>query len=380
MGYEVLHVSPGEQHFATDLAVHGLTLENAYLRVVVDPKTGCITSLYDKQGKFDTFAPGGCGNQLEAFHDDPRMFDAWNIQPDYEKYPYDLGPAQSVKLIKSGPFRAIIEVKHATEKSSFVQDIILYAGIDRVDVANTIDWHEQHIILKAAFPLSASSPMATYDIPYGNIQRPTTRNNSWEDAKFEVSAIRWADLGNDQHGFSLLNNSKYGYDAKGNVLRLTLLRSPTDPDPIADQGMHHFVYALYPHAGTWKQALAERQGWDFNYKFDAHQVESHAGTLPAEYSFFGIDADNVVLTAIKKAEDSNALILRYYEWAGKDARVKIDLPPGAVSAVATNLMEVPEGAQIPIHDNSITIAAKPYSIDTIEVTFKRTGPQYGAPI
>jgi alpha-mannosidase len=370
MGYEVLHVSPGEQHFVTDLAVHGLTIENGFLRVVVDPKTGCITSLYDKQGKFETLAPGGCGNQLEAFHDRPRMFDAWNIQPDYEKYPYDLGPAQSVKLIESGPLRATIEVKHATEKSTFVQDITLYAGMDRVDVANTIDWHEQHIILKAAFPLSASSPMATYEIPYGNIQRPTTRNNSWEDAKWEVSALRWADLGNDQHGFSLLNNSKYGYDAKGNVLRLTLLRSPTDPDPVADQGMHHFVYALYPHAGTWKQALTERQGWDFNYKLDALQVESHAGSLPAEHSFFGIDADDVVLTAIKKAEDGHALILRYYEWAGKHANVGIRLPKGITSARLMNLMELPEGTPLQVQDGDrITVPTGPYDIVTVRAHY-----------
>jgi alpha-mannosidase len=370
MGYEVLHVSPGARHFASDLAVHGLTMENAFLRVVVDPKTGCITSLYDKQGKFETLAAGACGNQLEAFHDRPRMFDAWNIQPDYEKYPYDLGSARSVKLIESGPLRAIVEVRHATEKSTFVQDITLYAGIDRVDVANTIDWHEQHILLKAAFPLSASSPMATYEIPYGNIQRPTTRNNSWEDAKFEVPALRWADLGNDQHGFSLLNNSKYGYDAKGNVLRLTLLRSPTDPDPIADQGTHHFVYALYPHAGTWKQALTERQGWDFNYMLEALQVESHAGSLPPEHSFFEIDADNVVLTAIKKAEDSNALILRFYEWAGKHANVGIQLPRGVTSATLTNLMEKPEGAALQVEDGDrISVPAGPYDIVTVRASY-----------
>jgi alpha-mannosidase len=370
LGYEVLHVSAGEQHFATDLAVHGLTLENAFLRVVVDPKTGCITSLYDKKGKFETLAPGGCGNQLEAFQDRPRMFDAWNIDPDYEKYPYDLGPAQSVKLIESGPLRAIIEVQHATEKSKFMQDIILYAGIDRVDVANTIDWHEQHILLKAAFPLSASNSMATYEIPYGNIERPTTRNNSWEDAKFEVSALRWADLGNDQHGFSLLNNSKYGYDAKDNVLRLTLLRSPTDPDPIADQGIHEFVYALYPHAGTWKQALTERQGWDFNYKLDALQVESHAGILPAEHSFFEINADNVVLTAIKKAEDSDALILRFYEWAGKNANVGMRLPKGITSATLTNLMETPEAEPLQVVDgDKITVPTGPYDIVTVRASY-----------
>jgi alpha-mannosidase len=370
VGYELLHASPGARHVATDLAVHGLTLENSSLRVVVNPKTGCITSLYDKQGKFETLAPGGCGNQLEAFNDHPRMFDAWNIQPDYEKYPFDLGPAQSVKLIESGPLRAIVEVKHATQKSSFVQDIILYAGMDRVDVANAVDWHEQHVILKSAFPLSASSPMATYEIPFGNIQRPTTRNNNWEDAKFEVSAIRWADLGNDQHGFSLLNNSKYGYDAKGNVLRLTLLRAPNDPDPVADQGMHHFVYALYPHAGTWKRALTERQGWDFNYKLQAVQVETHAGKLPPIHSFVGVDGQNVVLTAVKKAEDSNALIFRFYEWAGKDGEVVLHVPPGATGAKLTNLMEQPEGSALPIETgNTIRVPAHPYEIVTVAADY-----------
>ena len=97
--------------------------------------------------------------------------------------------------------------------------------------------------------------MATYEIPYGTIQRPTTRNNSWEQARFEVPAIRWADLGDTQHGFSLINESKYGYDAAGHTLRISLLRSPTEPDPEADRGHHHFSYALYPHAGGWQQAL-----------------------------------------------------------------------------------------------------------------------------
>jgi alpha-mannosidase len=212
--------------------------------------------------------------------------------------------------------------------------------------------------------------MATYEIPFGNIQRPTTRNNNWEDAKFEVSAIRWADLGNDQHGFSLLNNSKYGYDAKGNVLRLTLLRAPNDPDPVADQGMHHFVYALYPHAGTWKRALTERQGWDFNYKLQAVQVETHAGKLPPIHSFVGVDGQNVVLTAVKKAEDSNALIFRFYEWAGKDGEVVLHVPPGATGAKLTNLMEQPEGSALPIETgNTIRVPAHPYEIVTVAADY-----------
>jgi alpha-mannosidase len=157
-----------------------------------------------------------------------------------------------------------------------------------------------------------------------------------------------------------------------------LLRSPTDPDPNADQGIHHFAYALYPHEGTWKQALTERQGWDFNYQLKALQVEKHAGTLTAEHSFFRVEPNNIILTTVKKAEDSNALILRFYEWAGKDTQVKISLPHGATLAVATNLMETPEGESIPIANNSITVEAKPYSINTVKVTFGGEGPGYWA--
>ena len=236
-----------------------MTLENAYLRVVVDPRTGCITSLYDKRAKFESIAAGGCGNELEAFHDKPKAWDAWNIDLDYEQQPFDLGPAQSVRLIETGPLRAVVRVVHATTASKFVQDITLYAGLDRVEVSNHIDWHEHHVLLKAAFPDSATARYATYEIPYGTIERPTSRNNSFEKAQFEVPAIRWADLGDGEHGLSLLNNSKYGYDAKGNVLRLTLLRSPESPDPNADQGAQQFVYALYPQrrrleAGSYRTA------------------------------------------------------------------------------------------------------------------------------
>ena len=105
-----------------------------------------------------------------------------------------------MKLVEQGPLRATIRVTRNWQSSKFVQDITLYAGMDRVDIGNDIDWHEKHILIKAAFPLAASSDDATYEIPYGTIQRPTTRNNSWESAKFEVPALRWADLGDGKHG------------------------------------------------------------------------------------------------------------------------------------------------------------------------------------
>jgi len=339
LGYEVVHVVPGRRIFASDLKASGTTLENAALKVSVDPKTGCITSVYDKRSNFQTLTRNSCGNELIAFKDTPKMFDAWNIDADFEKFSTKLDTADSVQLVESNPMRAVIRVSRSWQSSKFVQDIVLYNGADEVNVVNDIDWHETHVLLKAAFDLSASSPMATYEIPYGTIQRPTTRNNTWEQAKFEVPAIRWADLGDDQHGFSLINESKYGYDAAGHILRISLLRSPTDPDPNADRGHHHFSYALYPHSGNWKQAFTVRRGYEYNYKLQAMQLQSHTGTMPARYSFVAPGAENVVLTAVKKAEDSNALILRMYEWAGKDGEVRIKIPRGAQSARLVNLME-----------------------------------------
>jgi alpha-mannosidase len=372
LGYEVLHVVPGGNSAPTDLETDGLTLENALLRVTVDPQSGCIKSLYDKRTKFESIAAQGCGNQLQAFQDTPKDYDAWNIDADFEKQVTTLDKADSVELIEKGPVRATIRIARTWQSSKFVQDVSLYAGLDRVDVTNNIDWHETHVLLKAAFPLAVSAPPhATYEIPYGSIERPTTRNNSWEAAKFEVPALRWADLGDGNHGFSLINESKYGYDAKGNVLRLSLLRSPTWPDPEADRGHHQFSYSVYPHSGDWKQALTVRRGYEFNYKLRALQVEAHEGSLPPLHSFVGIRGDNVVLTALKKAEDSDALLLRFYEWAGKTADVQISLPQAASSASFTNLMEQPEGQQLSVTNHQVTIPVHPYEIVSVRVDFAK---------
>jgi alpha-mannosidase len=250
-----------------------------------------------------------------------------------------------------------------------VQDITLYTGSDHVVVTNDFDWHERHILLKAAFPLAASGPFATYEIPYGTIERPTTRNNSVEKAKFEVPALRWADLGDGQHGMSLINESKYGYDAVGNLLRLSLLRGPTWPDPDADQGHHHFSYALYPHAGDWKQALSVRHGYDFDYKLKAMQVEAHSGELPQQHSFAGVSNPDVVLTAVKRSEDGKGLVMRFYEWAGKSGNVTLTVPPGATSASVVNLMEKPEGSALSVTDNKVTVPVTPYQIQTVQVDY-----------
>jgi alpha-mannosidase len=350
-----------------------LTLENNALRVSVDSATGCITSIYDLRASFETLASGACGNELQAFKDTPKDYDAWNIDPGTLDQP----PALLHETIavnqdwNSGD--PVIRVRRRWQQSDFVQTISLKGDI--VDIDNEIDWHESHVLLKAAFPLAASGPFATYEIPYGTIERPTTRNNSWEKAQFEVEAIRWADLGDGKHGLSVLNQTKYGYDAVGNTLRLTLLRSPKWPDPDADMGHHHFHYALYPHAGTWKDALTVRHGYEYNYPLTAVVTTAHAGSLPASHSFASVAPENVVLTAMKKAEDAKGLIFRVYEWAGKETTAEFHVPTGATGATVTNLMETPEGAPLAVVGDVVKAPIHPYEILTIRVDYPNGGPK-----
>ncbi len=370
MGYTVLHAVEGKRGFPSDLRASHLTLENANLRVVIDPNTGCITSLYNKRDNFETLAAGACGNELQAYKDTPKQYDAWNVDPGtFDVPPTLIHQLDSAQLIESGPLRSVVRIKRTWGHSTFSQDIILYRGADEVVVKNDIGWHETHVLLKAAFPLAASSAKATFEIPYGSIERPTTRNNSFDKAQFEVPAMRWADLGDAQHGFSLINESKYGYDAVGNMLRLTLLRSPTWPDPEADRGEQHFSYALYPHTGPWRNAATVDRGWEFNYGLQAMQVSEHEGTLPAEHSFAEVSGAHVVLTALKRADDTNGLIARVYEWAGESGDVTLRVPDAVKSAEVVNLMEQPTNQSLTVTGNTVKVPVTPYMIQTVRLTY-----------
>jgi alpha-mannosidase len=398
-GYKLVRLVPSADNAAakTSLTATNGLLENEFVRLTVDRKTGCITSLFDKRSNTEALAlpvqsegspatsPDGlpCGNLLQAFVDKPKRWDAWNIDADFVKQHWDLMQADEVNLVENTPLRAVICVKHHFQKSTFVQDITMYPGVPRVDIHMQADWHEQHILLKVAFPVSARSDKATFEIPYGSVERPTTRNTPAEQAQFEVPALRWADISGapplspgsgdtvgSAHGFSLLNDSKYGYDAKDNVLRLSLLRSPTWPDPETDQGHHEFTYSLYPHGGTWREAMTVHQGYELNYPLMAVTTTQHPGPLPAEKSFFGANEDNVVITAVKQAADGDGLIVRFYEWAGKKGDIHLQLPQTAVAAWETNLMEVVQNpVALDSAGNVLVVPTNPYEIKTVKVHF-----------
>jgi alpha-mannosidase len=376
LGYAVFRLVPVAPAASAGTTLKASTegMENEFVSLKVDPKTGCITSLVDRRDGQEALAPGACGNLLQTFVDKPKEYDAWNIDANFEDQKWDLKDAEEVKLIEDTPVRAVIRVRKKFQNSTFVQDICMYPGIPRVDVNMQADWHEKHILLKVAFSVSVQSNYATYEIPYGNIQRPTTRNTPEERAMFEVPALRWGDLSDSSHGFSLLNASKYGYDAKGNVIRLSLLRSPADPDPHADEGFHEFTYALYPHAGDWKAAETERRGFELNYPLVPVTTCPHQGVLPPSHSLVEIEPGNVILTAVKKAEESDALVFRFFEFEGKTGEIHLHFPEAVTQVAQVNLMEK-QDAPLSLQDGGkeTTLTVHPYEIVTVKAWFGQTG-------
>jgi len=192
---------------------------------------------------------------------------------------------------------------------------------------------------------------------------------------FEVPALRWGDLSDSQHGFSLLNAGKYGYDAKGNTLRLSLLRAPTFPDPHADEGFHQFTYSLYPHGGDWKDAGTGRRGYELNFPLIAFPVTSHEGVLPSARSLLSVEPDNVILTALKKAEDDDGLVFRFVEFEGKAAAARLRFPIPARSAARVNLLEKGD-IPLPLEEGGwrTTLKVHPYEIVTLKAQFAEFAP------
>ncbi len=248
-------------------------LENQFFRLTVDAR-GMWSGLFDKRYNREVLDAAGGGNALFAFEDKPLEFDAWDINAYYSDKAWLIDDVSDLRVVEAGPVRGGIVIVRRYQASTIRQRILLYANLPRIDVMTEIDWHERQTLLKAAFPLAIRSTRATYECAFGHVERPTHRNTSWDTAKFEVPAHRWADLSETAYGVSLLNDGKYGHDCLGNVLRLTLLKSAIDPDPLADEGLHHFTYALWPHGPGWSVEETVQQAYALNLPARAVAVAS----------------------------------------------------------------------------------------------------------
>jgi len=360
---------------AADLRASARGLENEFLRLRFN-RAGQIISIYDKVAQREVLAQGRPGNQLQLFEDKPVGNDAWDIDFFYQDKPPVVLRASAVEVAARGPVKAALRMTYRTPAgSTVVQEVALFAGEPLITFDTEVDWRETDKLLKAAFPVAVQSRRATYEIQFGHIDRPTHRSTSWDRARFEVPAQRWADLSEAGYGVALLNDCKYGYDIKDNVMRLSLLRAPTTPDPEADRGRHRFSYALYPHRGDFRQAGVPRRGYEFNVPLTAVPVQGRSGAPraagePASHSFFNLDAENVILETVKPAEDGRGIIVRLYEAHGGRGRVTLRFGFEVDEAVECDCLERPCGS-VPVEDGGITFDITPFEIKT----FRLLGPE-----
>lgn len=335
----------------------GFVLENEHLCVTLDPATGNLIRLLDKVHQRDLLSQAG--NVLQAFRDSGQYWDAWDIAPDYAQFP--LPPAQLLQIFyqNQGSLTTQIRVVRRLGQSTFDQVYRLDQGSAVLKIETEVDWQERHVVVKAAFPFNLNAANATYEIPCGAIQRTTQPQTPAEEAKWEVPALRWADLSDtashDSYGVSLLSDSKHGYDVRPDQIRLTLLRGSEWPDPNADCGSHQFTYAIYPHEQDWKTAQTVRRGYELNQPLRVLVVEpkalstSNQPTLPPTATFLNLPA-NLVLSAFKPAEENpHQWVLRCYECHGSNATVDWQTSLGSTlrqlldlnTIQRTNLLEAP---------------------------------------
>jgi alpha-mannosidase len=317
---------------------------------------------------------------LQVLEDLPSAWDAWNIGLTGVEYPTTY---RGASVIEEGPVRTVLRVHHDVLKpgekgsfptetfptSFFVQDILLYDGLDRIDFRTAVDWWEDRTMLKVAFPLALGESRATFEIPYGTIERSTVPRNSAEAAKSEVPALRWADLSDTGYGVSLLNGSKYGYDARGNTVRLSLLRSPRWPDPTADRGSHSIDYSLYPHTGTWQEAETVRRGYELNQPLLSLLTDRHLGPLPVRHSFIGLAPSSLVLTSLKKAEDSSSLVIQWYNTTDEPVPTLLRLPTRPGRVTLSNFLEE-EVTQLSADGATVHLETGARSVMTVIISFQ----------
>ncbi|RED58571.1 alpha-mannosidase [Cohnella lupini] len=351
--------SPSSLPATTPFHMEGRALKTPHYEIEWN-EAGQLSRVFDLDNGRDVLASQARGNVLQVFEDKPLNFEAWDIDIFYQEKMREITDLVSAELVETGPLVAAIEFKWRYAKSVITQRMTVYAGSRRIDFRTHIDWREHQQLLKVAFPVDVRSTEATYDIQFGNVKRPTHWNTSWDWARFETVGHQWADLSERGYGVSLLNDCKYGYDVKDNVLRLSLLKSAINPDPDADIGEHEFVYALFPHKGDWYAGDTVQEAWSLN-----NPLSSYPGApVKDSFSLFRLSVSNVMVDAVKKAEDGDHLVLRVHEFAGVRSMVGLSSDLAIDSLRECDLMERPIGAALSCDEK---FELKPYEIKTFIV-------------
>ncbi|WP_062119386.1 alpha-mannosidase [Aureimonas sp. AU40] len=318
------------------LSVSATHLENRFVRVEI-AADGTLASLFDKRIGREALA--GRGNQLWVYPmDKPRDWDAWDLENDYRRGGIELTAVDAIEIVETGPHRATIRIERRFRDSTITQTLRLWANSPRLEIRTDLDWHDRRVLLRTETPVDVRSDFATFECAFGVVRRATHDNTSWDEAKFEVPAHRFADLSEPGFGVALLNDAKYGHSVKGNVLGLSLVRAPIYPDPLADEGAQSFTYALLPHAGDWREGGVREEALDLNQPVLAKLASGLAAGLHRPLAVAGVPA---ALAGLKPAEDGNGLVARVYEPAGARGAFALDPVRGWAVAGDVDLLEEP---------------------------------------
>ncbi|MEM6256583.1 MAG: alpha-mannosidase [Cyanobacteria bacterium P01_D01_bin.156] len=332
-------------------------LENEHLRIRISSETGEIRSCRHLKTDREIFSTPV--NQLQCFQDSGQYWDAWNIDPDYESKPCSPAQLISIEWISHSNVEQRLRVTRQLNKSTIIQDYLLEANSPLLKLETWVDWQETQVVLKVNFSVTVTAEYATYEVPFGAIERPTQPTIDHEKAKWEVPALRWADLSDDTFGLSILTDCKHGFDAQPGQLRLTLLKAPLWPDPGCDRGYHYFTYAIYPHEGNWQAARTPHYAQALNIPLRGYFPQTAASSNGlVKRTFFQLNAYHLLLAALKPSEiDANQFIARYYDAYG--------LADDDDGEPITNSLGLTPGEELNLLEEPITAwSAQPYQIQT----------------
>lgn len=368
-GYCAISVEAGEQRQTTPLTATLREMHTPFFDLTFDESMQ-IASLIDRRTGRSVAPQGEPLNRLIVYEDRPFEHRAWNVQAYYTEKSWVLSDVSHAEVLECGPVRAVVLVERKFLHSVIRQYITAYAELDRIDIRNEIDWDDSYLLLKADFPVDVNAVKATFDIQFGNIERVTHENTLWDFAQFESCAHKWADLSDNSFGLAVLNDCKYGYSAKDGHIALTLLRSANDPQPKQDCTHHTFTYSLYPHAGPAAISRVVQEGYSLNCPLYTMFSNAQKGAWPERFSLACVDADNIILETVKRAEDSDALILRLYETWNRATDCSIRFGRLMEMAAQCDMMEENE-ALLQVEGNRLRLHFRPFEIKTLKVRLEQ---------
>ena len=336
-------------------------LENKFYSIDFDDHYE-IVSIFDKVNGREVLKPNKKGNALIAYEDVSIEYDAWEVRDFYTEKAYPINHVKKCELVDLGSKKGV-KIYREFLGSTIEQTILLSDSVPRIDFKTNVDWQQEHLMLKVKFPVDVFADKATFDIQFGNIERPIYGNTSWEQAKFETCAHKYVDISENGYGVSLLNDCKYGHDVLDGNLGLTLLRSPTWPYKDADKGAHEFTYSLYAHSGRLADGDTVKLAFDLNNPLFA--VKSNGCGDLDSYSMISCESPNIVIDTVKMSEDGKGVIVRLYETQRIRTQAKLWLGFAYKEAYKCDLLENCISEQTIVGDN-VELSIKPYEIITLK--------------